>query len=233
MQKTKYPRTFNLPNSGSDTSDDVWWSDFKPFEGKDVVITEKLDGENTTIYPDGSVHARSLDSRHHPSRSWIKSYASEIGHKIPDGLRVCGENMYAFHSILYTELDTYFYVFGIYEGEQCLSWLDTKEICDDIGLALVPIIYEGEWKDDLVKDDLEKSGRYPTFKLKKGLQPEYPNNFEPCNAEGFVIRLQDTFQYQDFNKCCAKYVSPQFRGLMRDTHWASTAVFPNRKANNP
>lgn len=41
-----------------------------------VVITEKMDGENTTLYRDG-LHARSLDSRHHPSRNWVK----------PNGLR--------------------------------------------------------------------------------------------------------------------------------------------------
>ena len=32
-----------------------------------------MDGENSTIYPDGYTHARSIDSAHHPSRSHLKS----------------------------------------------------------------------------------------------------------------------------------------------------------------
>lgn len=31
---------------------------------------------NCTIYPDGSCHARSLDSGYHVSRTWIKQFAA-------------------------------------------------------------------------------------------------------------------------------------------------------------
>ena len=61
-------------------------------------MTEKLDGENTTLYADG-LHARSLDSAHHPSRTWVKALQARIGHAVPKGWRVCGENMFARHSI--------------------------------------------------------------------------------------------------------------------------------------
>ena len=122
MKRTKYPRTFNLPWSGSESSDDVWWKNCTNFEDKEVVITEKMDGECTTIYPDCHVHARSIDTVHHPSRSWIKSLAARIAHDIPEGYRICGENVFAWHSVFYTELPTYFFVYGIYEGEKCLSW---------------------------------------------------------------------------------------------------------------
>lgn len=35
----------NLPWSQSNSSDDVWWENCEPFQNKEVVITQKLDGE--------------------------------------------------------------------------------------------------------------------------------------------------------------------------------------------
>ena len=79
----------------------------------------------TTIYRDGS-HARSLDSKNHVSRDWIKSLQSRIAFDIPDGWRLCGENLFARHSISYTNLDGYFYLFSIWDdSNNCLSWDDT------------------------------------------------------------------------------------------------------------
>jgi hypothetical protein len=112
----KYPRTFHLPWSQGATDDDKVLSSVKHFEGKEVVISEKKDGENTTIYSDGYCHARSLDSAHHPSRSWVKSLASSLVGSIPEGWRICGENLYARHSISYEALPSYFMVFGIYDA---------------------------------------------------------------------------------------------------------------------
>jgi len=45
--------------------------------GREVVVTEKMDGENTTMYCD-NIHARSIDGRHHPSRDWVKMTVGEI-----------------------------------------------------------------------------------------------------------------------------------------------------------
>lgn len=70
--RTKYPRTAHLPWSPGATSDDIYQGNLSPFAGKQVVVTEKMDGENTTLYRD-FVHARSIDSRFHPSRTWVKA----------------------------------------------------------------------------------------------------------------------------------------------------------------
>ncbi|MGC5412734.1 RNA ligase family protein, partial [Streptomyces sp. DT225] len=59
--RTHYPRTPHLPWSPGATSDDVRMTDLAALAGTEVVVTEKLDGENTTLYADG-LHARSLDS---------------------------------------------------------------------------------------------------------------------------------------------------------------------------
>ena len=60
----KYPRTTHLPWSRSVSVDDLVYRPHLDHgvypEGTEVVITEKMDGENTSIYHDG-LHARSVD----------------------------------------------------------------------------------------------------------------------------------------------------------------------------
>lgn len=68
---TKYPRTYHLPWSKSCTDDDKVLQNINHFIGKEVIVTEKLDGENTSCYKD-HIHARSIDSNNHPSRNWLK-----------------------------------------------------------------------------------------------------------------------------------------------------------------
>ena len=113
----KYPRTFHLPWSPGMNRDDRMMSNIDVFEGNEVMICEKLDGENTSMYFN-HIHARSLNSDSHPSRNWVKNLWAQKGYLIPEGWRVCGENMYAKHAIHYSNengnaLDTYFYMFSI------------------------------------------------------------------------------------------------------------------------
>lgn len=95
----KYPRTPHLPWSPGFTADDLRNKTTALFDGKEVVVTEKMDGENTTMYRD-YIHARSVDGRSHPSRAWVKQLHGRICFDIPEGWRFCGENMYAQHSII-------------------------------------------------------------------------------------------------------------------------------------
>jgi len=224
MKRTKYPRTMNFPWSDSNSSDDVWWKNVSAFEGKEIVMTEKLDGECTTIYPDGHVHARSLDSNHHPSRSWIKALAAQICRDIPEGYRICGENLYAYHSIFYTELPSYFFVYGIYNGNICISWDETTELCELLELETVPVIYKGIWNEKVPALWKEK-GKFPTFSSDVEY-PTFPEDFKECSAEGYVIRLAEEFPYSDFGKVCAKYVRPNH--VQTDQNWMSRQVISNQ-----
>lgn len=216
MNRTKYPRTMNLPWSGSDSSDDVWWSDTSRFDGKEVVVTEKLDGECTTIYPDGHIHARSIDSKHHPSRSRVKALAAQIGHQIPEGYRICGENVTAYHSIFYTELPSIFMVFNIFEGDRCCSWNEVKEMCERLSLHTVPIIHEGVWDELVVKTIWTGAGAFPTFDSPSGT---------PCEAEGYVVRVKESFPIAEFQQKCAKYVRPHH--VQTDQNWMTQQMVPN------
>ena len=83
------------------------------FGGQEVIVSEKIDGENSNIHPN-YFHARSIDGRNHISRTWIKNLHSKICYNIPEGWRICGENTYAKHSIYYSKLPSYFLVFAIF-----------------------------------------------------------------------------------------------------------------------
>lgn len=206
--RIKYPRTPHLPWSPGGTDDDRRLADCSHFEGKKVVITEKMDGENTTLYSFG-LHARSLNSADHPSRTWVKGLHGQIAHEIPEGWRICGENLYAKHSIHYTNLPSYFLVFSIWNEENvCLSWDETVEWSHLLGLQTVPVLWEGLWSEEAVRSFWKPSeGR-----------------------EGYVVRLADSFPFERFPLAMAKWVRPHH--VQTDDHWMHSAVIPNKLANS-
>jgi ATP-dependent RNA circularization protein (DNA/RNA ligase family) len=202
MNKYKYPRTFHLPWSPGFTNDDKVLDNTEHFHGKHVVVTEKLDGENTTMYSN-YLHARSTEYSYHPSREWVKNLHGKIKHEIPETYRICGENVYAKHSIHYKNLSTYFYVFSIWEEDKCLSWKDTLEWCSLLGLESVPILYDGIYNEKLIKS----------------LQI----NFD--DMEGYVVRNVNNFNILDFSKNIAKFVRKNH--ITTDEHWRTKPVIPN------
>ena len=62
---TKYPRTYHLPWSPGTTSDDRKLSGdwFENYKGKEIVITEKLDGLLEKAKADASLKEKLLDTR--------------------------------------------------------------------------------------------------------------------------------------------------------------------------
>lgn len=131
--RTPHPRTPHLPWSPGAAADDVRAGNVDGLRSREVVVTEKLDGENTTLYADFS-HARSVDSGHHPSRSWVKGLQGRIGRALPPGWRICGENMYARHSLAYDDLDSYLYGFSVWDADRCLPWEETVAFLRGIGV---------------------------------------------------------------------------------------------------
>lgn len=202
----KYPRTYHLPYSLTVSEDDVKNLTDEHFYGKEVVVTEKLDGENTTMYWN-YIHARSIDSKNHPSRNWINTFWNGIKHDIPKTFRICGENLFAKHSIFYNQLTTYFYVFGIYEGDRCFSWDETKEWCGILNLEHVPVLYEGIYDSELIK---------MCYGGKSKLGGE---------QEGFVVRVKDSFDYSKFKTHCNKFVRKNH--VTTSDHWMYQKVVMN------
>jgi hypothetical protein len=202
----KYPRTFHLKFSPGSTSDDKFAKNYNDLIGRKVVVSLKMDGENTTMYPD-AIHARSMDSQHHPSRNWVKAFWGSIKHNIPEGWRICGENLYAKHSIHYQNLTTYFLGFSIWdEHNYCLSWDDTLTFFKDIGIIPVQVIHEGIFDEEKLKELAET----PIVK----------------SNEGFVVRSADGFYYSDFQKRVFKYVRKGH--VQTDEHWSTSEIIPNK-----
>lgn len=203
-KRIKYPRTYHLPWSPGGTKDDRTLSSASCFEGQDVVVTVKMDGEQTTMYND-HIHARSIDHSRHPSRSWVFNLHGKIAHDIPENFRVCGENLFAKHSIHYKNLPTYFMVFSIWERDKCFSWAETKEFASLLNLETVPVLYEGPFDRDAIQKAYEKV---------------YNDS-----VEGYVVRLSGSFGMRHFRRSIAKYVR---KGHVQDTHnWMHKAVTPN------
>lgn len=213
MDRIKYPRTYHLPFSGGIQSDDKIIKSLDQFENKEVVISIKMDGENTTIYPDGYTHARSIDSRSNWTRDIVRSSAASFQYMIPVGHRLCLENVYAAHSIKYPDgyLKSYLYLLSIWDGDYCLPYEDTMIYADMFGLVMPRVIYEGPFDLDLIK--------------------KLPQTLDTTLEEGFVIRIKDGFHYDDFSKYVTKWVRPNH--VQTDVHWLKTATKNGCLATNP
>ena len=206
----KYPRTYHVPWSENLKNDDKMHKNIEFFNGKIVVVTEKLDGENTNLYRD-YYHARSVDSSHneHPklkaSRSWVKRLHGSISYEIPEEWRVCGENMFAEHSIKYDNLKSYFYVFGVWNSNNwCLSWDETLEWAQLLGLQSVPVLYEGIYDEEKIKSLY----------------------LEESSMEGYVIRLRESFPYKNYRFSTGKFVRKNH--VQTDQHWLDQPLVANK-----
>lgn len=202
--KIKYPRTMHLDFSQGVSSDDKVIKDLSNFYDKEIVVTEKFDGENTSLYNDG-FHARSIDSRHHPSRDWLANFHASIAHNIPEDCRVCGENLYAKHSIACQNLDSYFLGFSFWENTRCWDWETTLKMFKTIGIKPVRTLFNGKFCIKTLK--------------------ELAKEIDTTVSEGFVVRLKDAFDYKDFDKSVAKWVRKGH--VQTEKHWMQSEIIKN------
>jgi hypothetical protein len=182
----KYPRTHHLPWSPGVNDDDRVIESLAAFEGERVIVTEKMDGENSTLYRNYT-HARSVDGRSHPSRDWLKQFWSGLSADIPEGWRLCGENLFAKHSIRYTALPTYFMGFSLWnERNVCLPWDETLEWFELMGVTPVPVLYDGVFDEKVIC--------------------ALWNEREREEREGYVVRVAAPIAYGEFRRKVAKFV---------------------------
>ncbi len=119
---------------------------------------------------------------------------------------MCGENMFARHSIQYTALESYFYVFSVWdETNTALTWRDTEEWAALFGLPTPPVLYRGLYN------------RAEIRRLCAALDTE--------RVEGVVVRSAGRIPYANFAQHVAKYVRPKH--VQTDTHWMHAPVVPN------
>lgn len=204
----KHPRTYHLPWSLGMTDDDRMMESLDGFKNESIIMTEKMDGEQTTMYND-HIHARSIDSSAHPSRSWVKNLWSKIAFEIPEDMRICGENLFAKHSIAYEELPSFFLVHSIWERDRCLSWEQTVEWCELLGLTPVPVLVN-------------------PLNLEVDITALVDWNV-PADKEGYVVRVARSFGLVEYPRVVGKFVRANH--VQTHGHWMRSKLEPNKLAS--
>ncbi len=185
----KYPRTPHLPQSEGMTDDDKMASSETLAHlqsGVELVVTEKMDGGNITMYRD-AFHGRSLDSGTHPWDTRARALWASVRHLIPEGWRVSGESMQARRSVSYDLLPGVYIVFGVWdETNTLLSWDDMVYAAESMGLPVVPLLYRGtDYKEAVTAWSKQRDAE---------------------TSEGYVMRDAGSIPYDMFDKRIAKMV---------------------------
>ena len=202
----KFPKINHFPWSENVKDDDRVMHDYSVFDGRDIVVTIKMDGENTGCSRN-RCHARSEDSRDHVSRHWMKQLWGGFAHDIPEDFEIFGENVFALHSIPYTDLPSYFFLFGIFKDKLYLSWAEVKEWAALLGLQTAPELYCGPWNEEIVRQC-------------------YTGKCEFGEQEGYVVRLADGFSVEQFTTSIVKMVRSDH--IKTDQNWMYQPVVPNK-----
>ena len=191
MEPIKYPRTFHLPWSESKANDDKVLSSLAGLAGQEVVVTEKMDGENTTLMAD-TCYARSLDSVSHFTRDWVRAFWASIRHELPPGWRFCGENLYARHAIAYDALRSYYMGFSVWdETYTALPWDEAVGYMNMLNIVPVEVLYRGIFDPGAIR------AAYAAYREKVGRE-----------VEGYVVRRAGAIPHDKFTEWVGKYVRP-------------------------
>ncbi|MDH6265448.1 hypothetical protein M2360_000838 [Rhizobium sp. SG_E_25_P2] len=205
----KYGRTYHLQISPGASSDDKIIPSPEGLMVTDLVVTEKMDGENTTIHA-GGTYARSPDSAYHPSRDWMRAFAASVSPQLEREERIVGENLYARHSIAYDSLPSYFMGFAWIVGDEVQAWDLTLVRLNELGITPVPTLYRGPFGPGLFED--------------------LAVSLDTLSQEGYVVRVASSFRESEMPFRMGKFVRANH--VRSEKHWRSTAVIPNRLSGN-
>ena len=217
MDSPKYDRTFHLPWSEGCSNDDKKSISVEKLIGVDIIITEKCDGSNASLEAEGIFARTHAHIPTHPSFDWLKSFYSTVKYKIPQGIQLFGENMFAKHSIQYEELPGYFLLFNVrdlnYQEDIWLSWQEVEEWAREIGVPTVPILFKGQVSFEKELQELTKSFM---------MQPSLCGGIK----EGVVVRIADSFKGKDFSECIQKMVRKDH--IQTSEHWKTQVIIKNK-----
>ena len=241
-ESRKYCRSLHAQISLGTTSDDRFMPNgyIESFcKMEELVLTEKLDGQNNCFSKHG-VFARSHTA---PSNHlWDKPLRDrwELIKNDLKNLEIFGENMYGIHSIAYSELESYFYVFAVREGDTWLSWEEVKFYASLLDFPTVPEYNLKTKLNDFVKPNLSENQVLENW-LQSNLgqsweesveTPGLLGGYDPMTgkqcSEGFVIRNSSSYKTNDGD---LKVSSNEFNNLFKlvrashvktDVHWSKT-----------
>lgn len=212
---SKYPRTSHLFFSPGSTNDDRIADSAESLIGIDIVITEKLDGSNSSIVNKG-VYARShVDFSKNPWDREVCNIWQRIKSDLSEDVFLFGENMEGIHSIEYTNLESYFYIFGVRDNNIWISWDEVEEYAYLLDLPTVPVLFKG-----IVNSEKELQ------KLTESLVSQPSKLGGPI--EGVVVRNAEMFHNDDFSSNVMKWVRAGH--VQTNDHW--TRNWKKAKINN-
>lgn len=215
MESRKYERTYHFPFSPGQTSDDKVQSDYWQFvsQMKRIVLTEKLDGENNCLNRYG-VFARSHAAPTvSPWTSRLRERWGQIRNDLGE-LEIFGENLYAVHSIEYTRLEDYFFVFGARYLDQWLGWDEVCFYANALDLPVVPVLnISGPPASDqafvkVILDLADAESQFGSVDAFTSLK---------CNREGIVLRDFNGFPTGQLATHVLKYVRKDH--VQTSAHW--------------
>ena len=186
---TRYPKTPHLPWSSVTDPDDIVLYSCNQFEKNDIVITEKMDGENCLITKN-KILLKDRNIKKDVDEKLLAN-ALQIQKRIGENTTVVIESLYHNLAINYNALESKIFGISYWEKDTCMSWDLTTTFFDSINIAHPPILYEGSW-DMKVIIDLNSKISLSEFR------------------EGYVMRIKKEFQEKNFNSSIAKYVKPFF-----------------------
>lgn len=100
------------------------------------------------------------------------------------------------------------------ERNVCLSWDDTLEWFDLLGITPVPVLFDGDWYDLKPKVSFQSDGGSIDLKI------------DPNVCEGYVLRMAGEIPYHAFRHCVGKYVRANHVQTVK--HWMhGQAIVPN------
>ena len=245
-ESRKYCRSLHAQISLGTTSDDRFMPNgyIQAFANMDkLILTEKLDGQNNCFNKHG-VFARSHTApTTHPWDKPMRERWELIKNDLGD-LEIFGENMYGVHSIAYKNLESYFYVFGVRDGDMWLSWEEVKFYAAMLDFPTVPEIpikmelsginaiggmLKKDENDILEKWLMHNLGMYWEKSVEtSGLLGGYTPSTGDDASEGFVIRNANEYKT---NNGILPVANNEFDSLFKlvrrshvktDVHWSKT-----------
>lgn len=119
-------------------------------EGDQIVVQEKLDGANASFRRIGNelfAFSRNNPLTQENTLGGFYEFVKNLEISIGEGLIFYGEWLNP-HKVKYPEHQKTFWLFDIYniEEEKYLPFADVKRIGEELGLNVIPVFYEGEYK---------------------------------------------------------------------------------------
>lgn len=207
----KFPRTHWLPIGEKPYKSERYLTDSELHRllSGEVHVSEKLDGANVGIrFFQGRLvlqkRGNFVEEGEHPQYGALKEWAYrryESFSKLPGDMVLFGEWLFAKHSIHYTKLPDYFFLFDIWLGDKFLPMNERDRTAEELSLITPPNLYQGRLSLRQIPKLIKKS------------------HFSEETVEGIVVR-----SIEDAN-LRGKHVRHDF--IRGKEHWTSYNIERN------